>query len=111
MTTIWNDPARFREDMVTGFLAAYGRYVEQVPGTSGVMRAGGATKGKVSVIIGGGSGHYPAFCGTVGPGFADGAVIGDVFTSPSTEQAYRVGKALDGAPACCSPTATTRATS
>ena len=96
MTTIWNDPARFKEDMVDGFLAAYGRYVEQVPGTSGVMRAGGATRGKVSVIIGGGSGHYPAFCGTVGPGFADGAVIGDVFTSPSTEQAYRVGRALDG---------------
>src|SRR6478752_2773509 len=52
--------------------------------------------GKVSVIIGGGSGHYPAFCGTVGAGLADGAVIGDIFTSPSTEQAYRAGKALDG---------------
>jgi dihydroxyacetone kinase len=50
----------------------------------------------VSVIIGGGSGHYPAFCGTVGPGLADGAVVGDIFTSPSTEQCYRVGKTLDG---------------
>jgi D-erythrulose 4-kinase len=57
---------------------------------------GGARHGKVSLVIGGGSGHYPAFCGVVGPGLADGAVIGDVFTSPSTEQAYRVAKILDG---------------
>jgi dihydroxyacetone kinase len=52
--------------------------------------------GKVSLIIGGGSGHYPAFCGTVGKGLAAGAVIGNIFTSPSTEQVYRCIKALDG---------------
>ncbi|REF36973.1 dihydroxyacetone kinase family protein [Thermasporomyces composti] len=96
MTRLYNDPARFKDDMVEGFLAAYSRYVERVPDTSGVMRAGGPRPGKVSVIVGGGSGHYPAFCGLVGPGLADGAVIGDIFTSPSTQQAYRVGKALDG---------------
>jgi len=45
---------------------------ERVPGASGVMRAGGPSEGKVSVIIGGGSGHYPAFCGIVGVGLADG---------------------------------------
>src|SRR6478735_2986615 len=82
--------------MVAGFVSAYSRYVEKVPDASAVMRRGGPRAGKVSVIIGGGSGHYPAFCGTVGAGVADGAVIGDIFTSPSTEQAYRAGKALDG---------------
>lgn len=96
MTRLYNDPATFKDDLVEGFLAAYSRYVERVPDTSGVMRAGGPRPGKVSVIVGGGSGHYPAFCGLVGPGLADGAVIGDIFTSPSTQQAYRVGKALDG---------------
>ncbi len=96
MTHVFNDPASFKDDMLDGFLLAYGRYVERVPGASGVMRAGGPREGKVSVIIGGGSGHYPAFCGVVGVGLADGAVMGDIFTSPSTEQAYRVGKALDG---------------
>ncbi len=96
MTRLYNDPARFSDDMVDGFLAAYGRYVERVPGASGVMRAGGPTPGRVSVIVGGGSGHYPAFCGLVGPGLAAGAVIGDIFTSPSAEQAYLVGRALDG---------------
>jgi D-erythrulose 4-kinase len=96
VTHVFNDPVSFKDEMLEGFLSAYGRYVERAPGASGVMRAGGPREGKVSVIIGGGSGHYPAFCGVVGVGLADGAVMGDIFTSPSTEQAYRVGKALDG---------------
>ena len=57
-----------------GFLDANARYVVGVPG--GVVRAHKTRPGKVAVVIGGGSGHYPAFCGTVGPGFADGAVVG-----------------------------------
>ncbi len=96
MAHVHNEPTDFYKEMTEGFLLAYSRYVERVPGASGVMRRGGPVPGKVSVVIGGGSGHYPAFCGTVGPGFADGAVIGDIFTSPSTEQCYRVAKALDG---------------
>src|ERR1043165_5827019 len=95
MTRLFNDPAAFKAGMVDGFVAAYGRYVRRVSDSSGVMRASGPVPGKVGVIVGGGSGHYPAFCGLVGPGLADGAVIGDIFTSPSTEQDYRVGKALD----------------
>ncbi|MGI8574292.1 MAG: dihydroxyacetone kinase family protein [Egibacteraceae bacterium] len=96
MTRVYNDPEDFKDEMTAGFLAAYGRYVERVPGASGVMRRGGAREGKVSLITGGGSGHYPAFCGIVGAGLADGAVMGDIFTSPSTQQAYLVAKALDG---------------
>src|SRR5690606_767697 len=34
--------------------------------------------------------------GIVGPGLADGCVLGDVFTSPSAEQVYRVGRAAAG---------------
>ena len=91
-----NEATSFKEEMVEGFLAAYGRFVRRVPDASGVMAVGAPRRGKVSVLIGGGSGHYPAFCGVVGPGLADGAVIGDVFTSPSAEQVYRCTKALDG---------------
>jgi dihydroxyacetone kinase len=96
MAHVHNEPTDFYKEMLDGYLLAYSRYVERVPGASGVMRRGGPVSGKVSVVIGGGSGHYPAFCGTVGPGLADGAVVGDIFTSPSTEQCYRVAKALDG---------------
>lgn len=89
------DAATFTGDAVTGFAAAYSRYVQVVPGASAVMRRGGPTAGKVAVIGGGGSGHYPAFMGLVGPGLLDAAVIGEVFTSPSAEQAYRAGRSLD----------------
>ncbi|MCV7281095.1 D-erythrulose 4-kinase [Mycolicibacterium flavescens] len=91
MTMVCNDPARFTEDMLVGFLDANARYVVGVPG--GVVRAHKTRPGKVAVVIGGGSGHYPAFCGTVGPGFADGAVVGNVFTSPSAEEAASVARA------------------
>lgn len=46
-------------------------------------------------MVGGGSGHYPAFAGWVGPGMADGAVAGNIFSSPSGAQAYSVAKAAE----------------
>jgi dihydroxyacetone kinase len=91
MTKLFNDPARFTEDMLVGFLDANAAYVTGVPG--GVVRAHKTASGKVAVVTGGGSGHYPAFCGTVGPGFADGAVVGNIFTSPSAEEAASVARA------------------
>jgi D-erythrulose 4-kinase len=96
MTRIYNDSAEFKNDVITGFAAAYPQYVQRVHGASGFVRAGGPMEGKVSLIIGGGSGHYPSYNGVVGTGFADGAVLGDVFASPSAEQVYRVAKAADG---------------
>src|SRR3954453_15010433 len=94
MTRLWNDPSSFTEDAMVGFLDANAQYVVGVPG--GVVRASATRPGKDAVIVGGGSGHYPAFCGVVGPGFADGAVVGNIFTSPSAEEAYAVGKAASG---------------
>jgi dihydroxyacetone kinase len=91
MTKLFNDPAQFTEDMLVGFLDAHACHVTGVPG--GVVRANKTAPGKVAVVIGGGSGHYPAFCGTVGPGFADGAVVGNIFTSPSAEAAASVARA------------------
>ncbi|MBQ0866703.1 dihydroxyacetone kinase family protein [Streptomyces sp. RK75] len=90
MTRVFNDPARFAEDMVQGFVAAHPGHVRAVPGGGGVVRAHRPGTAKVAVLTGGGSGHYPAFCGVVGQGFADGSVIGNVFTSPSAAQAYSV---------------------
>ncbi|MCB0138130.1 MAG: dihydroxyacetone kinase subunit DhaK, partial [Caldilineaceae bacterium] len=96
MTRLYNDPADFREELIEGFVAAYGRLVQRVPNASGVMvRA--PQPDKVAVIIGGGSGHYPAFCGYVGPGLATAAVMGNIFSAPSAEQVYRVTKAVAGA--------------
>ena len=96
MTYVFNDPAKFKDDVLRGFAAAYPNYVQRVPGASGFVRAGGPLDGKVSLVIGGGSGHYPSFSGVVGTGFADGAVLGDLFASPSAEQVYRVARAAHG---------------
>jgi len=96
MTRVFNAPTAFKEEMIEGFVAAYSRYVQRVPGASGVMAIDAPRAGKVALLIGGGSGHYPAFCGLVGRGLAAGAVIGDIFTSPSSEQVYRCTQAIHG---------------
>ncbi|MGN7781364.1 dihydroxyacetone kinase family protein [Mycolicibacterium sp. 22603] len=94
MTRLFNDPAAFTEDMLAGFLDANAHHVSGVPG--GVVRATETPPGKVAVVVGGGSGHYPAFCGVVGHGFADGAVVGNIFTSPSAQEAASVARAAHG---------------
>lgn len=96
MTHVHNDPAQFKDEVLRGFAAAYPHLVERVDGAAGFVRAGGPTEGKVSLLVGGGSGHYPSYSGVVGTGFADGAVLGDLFASPSAEQVYRVGRTADG---------------
>ena len=96
MTHVYDDPAAFKDDVLVGFAAAYPAYVQRVPDASGFVRAGGPLEGKVSLVVGGGSGHYPSYSGVVGTGFADGAVLGDLFASPSAEQVYRVCRAADG---------------
>ncbi len=96
MTHVYNDPAEFKDDVLRGFAAAYSHYVQRVEGASGFVRAGGPLEGKVSLVIGGGSGHYPSYSGVLGTGFADGAVLGDMFASPSAEQVYRISRAAHG---------------
>jgi dihydroxyacetone kinase len=93
MTKIFNDPADFSGETLSGFARAYPKYVQLVPG--GVVRASPPAPGKVAVVVGGGTGHYPAFAGWVGPGMADGAVVGDVFASPSAQQIVSVALAAD----------------
>lgn len=94
MTRIINDdPSRFADEALEGFAMANARYVKPVYG--GVVRSTKTRDGKVALVVGGGSGHYPAFAGWVGQGFADGAVAGNIFASPSAQQAYSVCKAAD----------------
>ena len=57
MTRIFNEPTAFKDQMVEGFVAAYGRYVKKVPDASAVMAVGAPFAGKVALVIGGGSGH------------------------------------------------------
>ena len=90
MTYLFNDPAEFASDAVTGLALAHPDHVAVVHG--GVVRATETPKGQPALVIGGGSGHYPAFAGWVGPGMGHGAPCGNVFASPSTSQVYSVAR-------------------
>lgn len=93
MTRLWNAPEDFVDEMIDGFVAAHGSHVRRVPG--GVVRATPTPRGEVAVVIGGGSGHYPAFGGLVGRGLAHGAAMGNLFASPSTRQVLSVARAAE----------------
>ncbi|WP_416529729.1 dihydroxyacetone kinase family protein [Streptomyces coelicoflavus] len=94
MTRLFNDPAAFADEALEGFAAAHRRWVRPV--TGGVVRAAATPAGQVAVVIGGGSGHYPAFSGLVGRGLAHGAAVGNVFASPSARQIHSVARAAHG---------------
>lgn len=90
MTRLFNQPSAFAGELVEGFVAVHGDKVRQVPG--GVVRSTDTPAGSVAVVIGGGSGHYPAFAGLVGQGLAHAAVMGNLFASPSAQQIYNVSR-------------------
>jgi len=50
---------------------------------------------KVALVSGGGSGHEPSHAGFLGEGMLDGAVAGEVFTSPTPDQVFEAIKAVD----------------
>src|SRR4029453_5333696 len=93
MTQIFDNPADFADEALDGFVAANRGYVARVDG--GVVRSTEVPAGQVALVVGGGSGHYPAFAGLVGPGVATGSACGNMFASPAAGQVYRVAKAAN----------------
>ncbi|WP_284751480.1 dihydroxyacetone kinase subunit DhaL [Arthrobacter sp. efr-133-R2A-120] len=93
MTRIFDNPADFADDALDGFVAANRGYVARVDG--GVVRSTEVPSGQVALVVGGGSGHYPAFAGLVGPGLATASACGNMFASPAAGQVYRVAKAAN----------------
>ena len=93
MTYLFNAPDKFVDEMIDGFVAAHQGMISRVGG--GVIRRHKAKPGQVVIVIGGGSGHYPAFGGLVGQGLVHGAAMGNVFASPSAQQICNVARAVD----------------
>jgi len=92
MSYVLNDPAAFADESTEGFVAAHRTLVRRVSG--GVARRAATPDGQVAVVIGGGSGHYPAFAGLVGHGLAHAAAMGNVFASPSSQQVHAVARSV-----------------
>ncbi|MDQ0155796.1 dihydroxyacetone kinase subunit DhaK [Robertmurraya andreesenii] len=95
MKKLINDPEQVVQEMLSGFVAAHPQYVRQVQNTSVIVRVDAPVQGKVGLVSGGGSGHEPSHGGFVGKGMLDGAVAGEVFTSPTPDQVFEAIKAVD----------------
>ena len=94
---IMNAPENIIPEMIEGMVGAHPDLL-RVEGATGraVVAVDGPRSGKVGVVVGGGSGHEPAFAGYVGRGLADAAAVGNVFASPSPEQILDAARAVDG---------------
>ena len=95
MKKILNNPADYVDEMLEGLVAAHPDCYA-LPYHRVLARASGATKGKVGIVSGGGSGHLPVFAGYTGQGLLDAVAIGDVFASPSAEQMADCMRAANG---------------
>ena len=94
---IINDPYKVVDEMVDGIVLAHHDILKFANNNKrAVVRKDAPIKDKVGILIGGGSGHEPAFVGYVGKGLADGAAIGNVFASPSPDPVVDATKAISG---------------
>lgn len=97
MKKIINAPEAFVDEFVEGILIAHPDLVK-TPGDDVrvLVRADAPRSGQVGIVTGGGSGHLPLFKGYVGTGLCSGVAIGNVFSSPSSDQIFETTKAVDG---------------
>ncbi|MCO6050259.1 dihydroxyacetone kinase subunit DhaL [Mesorhizobium sp. RP14(2022)] len=94
---IMNAPENIISEMIEGMVGAHPDLL-RVEGATGraIVAVDGPRQGKVGIVVGGGSGHEPAFAGYVGRGLADAAAVGNVFASPSPEQIMDAARAANG---------------
>ena len=92
-----NDADGMIDQMLAGIVAAHPDHVRLTPENArAIVAVHGPRAGKVGVVIGGGSGHEPAFLGFVGRGLADAAAVGNPFASPGPAPVIEAAKAADG---------------
>jgi phosphoenolpyruvate---glycerone phosphotransferase subunit DhaK len=75
-----NDPFDAVDEAIEGFVAAHAGMLAFAEPRVVIRRTPAANK--VGLVVGGGSGHEPAFLGYVGSGIADAAACGNIFASP-----------------------------
>ncbi len=90
-----NNPDNVVEEMVEGIVMADPDKLEKIDDYNIVIRKSSPNE-KVALVSGGGSGHEPTHAGYVGEGMLDGAIAGDVFTSPTPDAVFEAVKAVDG---------------
>jgi dihydroxyacetone kinase-like protein len=95
MKKLINDPLNVTVESIEGYVKAYPQIIRLVA-PHVVARKDAPVRGKVGVVVGGGSGHEPVFSGWVGYGMADAAALGEVFAAPSPAFILEATRAADG---------------
>ncbi|SHJ59066.1 Dak1 domain-containing protein [Tepidibacter formicigenes DSM 15518] len=95
MKKIINNVEEIVNEMLNGIVKAHPNHVKRIEGFNVLVRANSPVQGKVALVSGGGSGHEPSHAGFVGKGMLDGAVAGEIFTSPTPDQILEGIKAVD----------------
>ena len=97
MKKLLNDPAGTVREMLEG-LASLHPGLALLDRENVIIQSGlpSPDARSVAILSGGGAGHEPAHGGYVGLGMLQGAVTGDVFTSPSTDAVLAAIRAVAG---------------
>ncbi|MBD3159086.1 MAG: dihydroxyacetone kinase subunit DhaK [Candidatus Lokiarchaeota archaeon] len=96
MKKLINVPQDVPDEEVEGFVRAFPNYVRKLEDARVVVRRDAPVKGKVGILVGGGSGHEPFWFGYTGKGMYDAVVVGEIFSSPTPDAGYKATKAIDG---------------
>lgn len=96
MKKMINNPDNVIDELMSGYVAAYPEYIRRSElHQRALIGKKRNPQRKVSVLIGGGSGHEPGFLGYVGQGMADGVAVGNIFASPSPIPIQAVTREID----------------
>lgn len=96
-----NDPEFIVEEMIAGYVHAYQDRLTNLEGSHVILRKDQKKTGKVSVIIGNGSGHEPACIGFVGKNMLDANAYGGMFAAPSPDTLYDAIESSDQGAGVC----------
>lgn len=88
-----NDPFDAVDEAIEGYVAAHSETIALAEPRVVIRR--NPAEDKVGLVVGGGSGHEPAFLGYVGPGIADAAACGNIFASPPSNVALSAMRAAN----------------
>lgn len=96
-----NNSETIVEEMMEGYAHAYQDRLVKLDGSHVILRKKPKDQGKVSVIIGNGSGHEPACIGFVGQNMLDANAYGGLFAAPSPDVLYDAIEATDKGAGVC----------
>ncbi|GAB3582849.1 dihydroxyacetone kinase subunit DhaK [Amycolatopsis endophytica] len=86
MKKLINQPGAFVDEVISSIVDVHPELRTSPASKRVVTRTGGTPPGQVGIVTGGGFGHLPLFLGYVGGGLCAAAAVGNVFSSPSSEE-------------------------